>query len=383
MRLNRSLLLVALASVASLIATILLIELSASWAQPTPIAGDPSLYAEIAEDVLSGGVPYIDVTVEHLPAMLLPILAVGLVSDVSGAGYAAMWPLVTIATLLGTVALAARVQFVDDYQRRFAVAVLPMIPLVMYRLEVFVVLLAVAAIVAFGMDRLRAGTGWTVAGTLAKGWPVVLFAVPIRRGAVRIGAIGLGVSILALAVVAALPGFREGRAFTGIHTETIVGNAVLVVRHLTASDLGLVGAAGATYVEAPGIAVILNATIGVAIGIVALVAVFRTTDLARILRVCGLATLAIMLVSPLFSAQFVFWLTPFVPLLAVRSRRLAFVVGALSMLLVAVWNPTAAWWATLVALRNVALVGLAVRWAGEVLAPTEPVAADLPAEHVA
>lgn len=366
MRLNRAVLLVAVASMASLIASIALIEASADWAQPTPIAGDPSLYAEIADAILDGAVPYIDVTVEHLPVMLVPILGIGALSDVAGLDYAALWPLVTIAAVIGCVSLAGSVGLAERYQARFAVAVVPMLPLIIYRLEVFVVLPVLAALIAYERRRNVSGSAWTLAGTLAKGWPIVLYALPFRRGAVRVAAAGIAVSVSALAIVATLPGFREGRAFTGIHAETIVGNLLLVLRHATGADLGLISTAGATYVEAPAIAVLLNAGIGVAFGALALIALVRTTDLTALVRITGLATLAIILASPLFSAQFVFWLTPFVPLLALSGRRVAFVTATLSMLVAAFWNPFEAWWAIEVAARNAAVVVLGVAWARDV-----------------
>lgn len=351
----------------ALLASIALIELTATWAQPTPIAGDPSLYEQISDGILDGAVPYIDLTVEHLPVMLVPIVGVGGIARVTGVDYASLWPLVTIAAVMASVLVAGALSLTDRYQARFAVAVVPMLPLVIYRLEVFVVLLVLVALVANERGRNVAGAAWTFAATLAKGWPIVLFTLPFRRAAVRVAVIGTALSVSALAVVAMLPGFREGRAFTGIHAETIVGNLVLVARHVAGVDLGLVGAAGATYVEAPAIAVVVNAAIGIAFGLVAVVAVFRTTDLAALVRICGLATLAIVLASPLFSAQFVFWLTPFTPLLAPTGRRVAFAAGALSMLVTAFWNPLEAWWAAEVAVRNAVVVALAVIWAREVV----------------
>ncbi len=67
--------------VASLLGSIVLIEVSRTWPRPSPIAGDPTLYGEIADAILGGAVPYIDVTVEHLPVLLVPIVAVGSLPD--------------------------------------------------------------------------------------------------------------------------------------------------------------------------------------------------------------------------------------------------------------------------------------------------------------
>jgi hypothetical protein len=375
--------LVAIASLVALIGTIVLISVSEPWPKPTPIAGDPGLYGDIADAILSGGLPYIDVTVEHLPVLLAPILAVGAVARLAAADFAALWPLVTIGAVIGAVALAGRITVVDRYQDRFAIAVIPMLPLIIYRLEVFVVVLALAAIGSFARDDNRSGSAWTIAGALAKGWPIVLFALPFRRGAARLALMGATSAVALLAVVALLPGFREGRAFTGVHAETVAGNLLLLVRHITDADLGLIGAAGATYVEAPAIAIAANAMIGIVVGLVALRAMFQTTELVALLRICGLATLAIILISPLFSAQFVFWLTPFVPLLTRTNRQVAFVAALLSMLVAAFWNPFEAWWALEVAVRNGVVLLLAARWAAEVIRHRDTNATRSAAEHLA
>lgn len=381
MRLNRAVLWVGLASFLSLIATVLLVDVTRDWSRPTPIAGDPTSYAGIADAILSGGSPYIDVTVEHLPLMLVPILAVGVLADLTGVDYRALWPFVSIGAVLGSVVLAGRIRIVPEYQRRYAVAVVPMLPLIIYRLEVFVVLAALAAIAAFGVGRLRAGAWWSVAGTLAKGWPITLLGVPLRRGAARLATVAAAASVGVLAVVPVLPGFREGRAFSGIHSETVVGNVLLLVRHAAGTDLQIMDAAGATYVGAPGPAIAVNAALGVVVAAVAVVALLRTSDLAALVRICGLATIGIMLMSPLLSAQFVFWLVPFVALLSLGNRRIFVAAGFLSTLLVAFWDPFAVWWAIEVAVRNLLIVVLAVRWAGDVIEAVSP--SPSPAEHLA
>lgn len=381
MRLNRAVLLVAVGSLLALMIALTLNAVSVNWPKSSPLAGDPFAYRDIADEILSGSVPYIDVTVEHLPLMLVPILGVGVAASGTGIDFPLIWPLATITAMLITVLIAGRIRLVDRYQWKFAVAVVPMLPLALYRLEVFVVLLVVLAIAAFADGRHRDGSAWAFLGALAKGWPVILCAIPFRRGATRVAIISVAASVACLGIVAMLPGFREGRAFSGIHAETLVGNALLLIRHATGSDLGLIGIAGATYVEAPAFAVVVNAVFGVIVGGVALASMFRTRDLVPLLRICGLATLAIILISPLFSAQFLFWLTPFIPLFARRGRRVAIAAGFLSMLVAAFWNPFEGWWALEVGARNVMVLAVAYVWISEVLAPKVAIA-DLRPEHV-
>ncbi|MFV1999530.1 MAG: hypothetical protein ACC654_04115 [Acidimicrobiia bacterium] len=370
MLLKRPVALVALGGVLSLLVSIVLIEASRDWPKPTPIAGDPTLYGEIADSIISGGMPYVDVTVEHLPVLLVPILLVGLAARVLSSSYAALWPLVTIGVVVLTVLVAGRVDIVRDYQRRFAIAVLPMLPLIIYRLEIYVVLLAVLAIAAFSAKRYNSGSVWTFLGILAKGWPITLVGVPFRKG-YRLASAGvIGLSVLILGAVSLMPGFQQGRSFEGIHTETIVGNVILVFRHLTGADLGLVGVAGATYVTAPVAAVVLNALLAVPILVIAIRYTFRTENVTRLVAIAGLATAGVIALSPLFSAQFMFWLTPFVVLLTSRSRTTYVVAAALSTAVAAFWNPFEAWWAFEVLLRNIVFVALIVLWIRETVNTT-------------
>lgn len=371
MLLKRPVVLVAFGSVLSLLVSILLIELSRDWPKPTPIAGDPTLYGRIAESILNGGVPYVDVTVEHLPVLLVPILLVGLATRVMTSSYAALWPLVTMGVVVFTVHVAGRVRLGTDYQRRFAIVVLPMLPLIIYRLEIYVVLLAVVAIVAFSEQRFGTGTVWAFVGVLAKGWPITLVGVPFRNGYRLAAAAAVAGSVLILGVVSLLPGFQQGRSFEGIHTETIVGNAILVYRHLTGGDLGLVGVAGATYVTAPIAAVALNAFIALPILLIAIKYSFRTRNVTTLVTIAGLGTAGVIALSPLFSAQFMFWLTPFVVLLARRLRLTYLVAAALSTAVAAFWNPFEAWWSIEVLLRNIAFVTLVVLWIRETVKTNE------------
>jgi len=383
MLLKRPVALVAVGSVLSLLASIMLIELSRDWPKPTPIAGDPTLYGEIAESILNGGVPYADVTVEHLPVLLVPILLVGLATRALSSSYAALWPLITMGVVVFTVFISGRITLVRDYQRRFAFAVLPMLPLIIYRLEIYVVLLVVLALAAFGARRYNSGSIWTFLGILAKGWPITLVGIPFRKEHRFVATAIVGLSVLILGAVSLMPGFQQGRSFEGIHTETIVGNAILVYRHLTGGDLGLIGVAGATYVSAPVAAVVLNALIAAPILVIAIVYTFRTTNVTRLVAIAGLATTGIIALSPLFSAQFMFWLTPFVVLLGSRSRRTYVVAAALSTAVAAFWNPFEAWWAIEVLLRNIAFATLIVLWISATVKASDSEAEPVLAEDVA
>ncbi len=365
MLIKRPVALTALGSVLSLVATIALIEISRDWQQPTPIAGDATLYGEIADAILGGAIPYVDVTVEHLPVLLVPILFVGIVVPLTSTSYTALWVLVTIGVVLITVAYADRITLVENYQRRFALVVLPMLPLIIYRLEIYVVLLAMLAIGAFAASHYRTGSIWTLLGIVAKGWPIALVGIPFRRNRKALALTVVGISVAVLGIVLSLPGFQQGRSFQGIHSETIVGNLILIYRHLAGRDLGLIGVAGATYVSAPVVAVVVNALIALPILAIAIRTTFRTKRMDLLVGAAGLGVAGIIAFSPLFSAQFMFWLAPFAVLLSRRGRYTYVVAATLSTVLVAFWNPFEAWWAMEVFARNTALIVLVVAWVVE------------------
>ncbi len=365
MLIKRPVILAALGGVLSLVATIALIDISRDWQQPTPIAGDPTLYGKIADAILGGAIPYVDVTVEHLPVLLVPILFVGILVPLTSVSYTGLWVLSTIGVVLITVALADRITLVENYQRRFALAVLPMLPLVIYRLEIYVVLLAILAIGAFAASRYRTGSIWTLLGIVAKGWPIALVGIPFRRNHKALALAVVGISVAVLGIVSSFPGFQQGRSFEGIHSETIVGNLILIYRHLAGRDLGLIGVAGATYVSAPVVAVVVNALIALPILAIAIRTTFRTKRMDLLVGAAGLGVAGIIAFSPLFSAQFMFWLAPFAVLLSRRGRYTYVVAATLSTVLVAFWNPFEAWWAMEVFARNTALIVLVVAWVVE------------------
>jgi len=324
--------------------------------------------------ILNGAAPYTQLAVEHLPVSLLPIAAFSWVADALGVGFAYVWVLAMVAAFIGSVVV---IDLIDPdvshpdvlMGRQFLLISVPLLPLVLFRLEPWVVLLSVVSIAAYAANKYTKGAVWTVVATLAKGWPIMLVAYPWQRGR-RLLAVGtITMAGALLAVVAMSDGFQRARAFDGIHSETIVGSLVLVSRHLASTPLGLVDAAGAVYVAVPDVAVIINAIPGIVLLVVAVYVVAAHEASFRVLTlIVGLSVLGLMLMSPLFSTQFIFWLTPFVAFASTDIRRVYVVAAMIGLASVTVFEPAALWWSIEVLAKNVAIVWLAVVWAKTVLA---------------
>lgn len=329
------------------------------------LASDARIYADRVDSILDGNLPYFDVLYEHLPLGLPPMLAPRLVPGSERSFvYVLIFGLIMVACLI----LLGRAvgKLADDAgtaggAERWAALALPLVPLVAFRLDPLPTLLAVVALrLAFA----RAGWGsmWAGIGAIAaKGWPVVLAPIEWWAGRRRqamvwaVFAVALGGGLLLT------PGFQEGRDFSGIHLETVAGSVIALVSSLFGSGADLAVAAGATYVAAP--------TWVLAVGpALAATLLWGTRRLWRAepgpgsgARLAGVLTLALLLASPLLSAQFLLWLTPWLIFFGGRRLPRLFVgVGLVTLGLLAFWGPANVWWQLALAGRNLLL--LAVAW---------------------
>ncbi len=328
----------------------------------TGLVSDIRAYEAIADSILDGSVPYVDFPFEHLPIGVVPIIVVGFASEVTGVSMWLLWPLFMTPLFVLTALWVDRLDDQDPPGFRFVVVSAPLLPLVLFRLEPWIEILAVAGLLAFVVGHIARGVVLTVAATLGKGWPIALVLMPWKLGkrAVAIGTVAVSLAILA--IVASLEGFQVGREFDGIHTETLVGSLTILFRHITGAALGTGPSAGALYIDVPPIAVFVNALPGIALIGVGLVGALRL-PLRSTRSAIGITILGILLASPLSSTQFIWWIAPFVAMLALPLRRTYIVAGVLAFASIAVYEPDSMLWAVEVVARNVALIALAVLWA--------------------
>ncbi len=363
---------VALASSAvllAILAVVVILDFTAAHGNQSPIASDPTLYDAIATAILDGATPYIDTTVEHFPGALAPMVVVEGLSRVTGLSFETLWPFAMGGVFVMSVAVAEGIPVRFSAGRRYLLLSLPMLPLVLFRIEPWLMMWVVAGIVLAFRVAWPAHLVATFVASMIKGWPILLFGLPFRLGRVSLAVFGGAASSLTLLTIARLPGFMEGRAFEGIHTETIVGNIILVFRSVKGADQQLIGVAGAVYTEAGIIAVVMNALIGLPFLVLAGVLVFRRETPVGLVQVLGLGVIGIMLASPLFSSQFIFWLSPFVLLMPAARQRQYVLVSIATLVTVIFWIPLAPVWSALVLARNILLLALAIGWARDVLFP--------------
>ena len=369
-RRRRLVLFAATAAAAACVVSYVFAKLDIRGSLHTGLVSDVGPYSDIADSILGGAVPYLDFPLEHLPSMLVPIISLGWVSDISGISLYFVWPMAMTALFVATAILVDRI----DPQRPagfiFVAMSLPLLPLALFRLEPWVVLLAVGAIVAFLGARNVVGIALVVLGSIAKGWPIVVSILPWKarnKGVAALAAIGSG---FALMVIFAQEGFRSGRAFDGIHTETLFGSLVLLARQISGVALDTFPSAGAHYIGVPSWAVFVNAIPGVAVLIVVVVLLWRPMSNQTTVSVIGLGVLGIMLVSPLFSTQFLVWLAPFVAALSYRDRVLYVAAGVFALGSIAIFEPATTMWAIEVTVSNIFVLVLAVAWSWDLLITT-------------
>ncbi len=205
----------------------------------TGLVSDVNSYRDLADSILDGAVPYFDLSFEHLPAMIIPIVGLGWLSDVSAVPLWLVWPMTMTAVFAATAVLVDRIDPQHPVGFAFIAISLPLLPLALFRLETFVVLLTVGAVVAFLAKKNAVGVMATIIGTLAKGWPIAVSILPWKIGQRKSAAWAVIGSGLGLAAVSVQEGFRASRNFEGIHTETVVGSVVLLGRHVSGTALTL------------------------------------------------------------------------------------------------------------------------------------------------
>lgn len=341
------------------------------------LTGDPVFYRDRMEALFSGDLPYFDFDFEHFPLSALPMIVAWVFGGFVGTGvYTTVFAVLMGGCLLATTGAVCRIESAAGLEgatvRWMAMAGL-LFPIVLFRSDPFVVLLAVAALHSIARGQEKRAYYYQLAGVLAKGWPA-LYAIPDWGRGHRSRALNLaGLTLVLVGLLLWVPGFTQARTFTGLHSETAVGSLLIAIRTAGGQPLELLYEAGATYVAVPGWALLLHANIAILVGLVAFSRFRRVSRLGDIPQVMGASILVLLLASPLLSPQFLLWFVPFVVFF--RSRQVfgwGVSVTGLTLVYMLGWNSDFVgnpWWIYVLNARNVALIVLALLCAWELGGP--------------
>jgi hypothetical protein len=311
-------------------------------------------------ELFSGKIPYLEFDFEHLPGAIVPMAAAWLLG-----GSASLQSYVLALAAVATICLLATSTFLQRLEGelgaglawRWTLAVLPLLPFVLFRNDPWPVLLTVVAF-ALGVGRSKTDSVVAAVGALSKFWPAAWSVIDWWRGR-RLRALllaGLGVAMLGLLRTGAVTRIQRP---VGIHTETLAGSLLAVVRSLQGRPLGL-QQTSALYIEAAPWVTPANAVPGLLIAALALIGLRRSFSWQHAWITFGLLVGGIVLASPLFSTQYLAWLAPFLATRA-TSTRAAFLINAASLGIILAFDAGLrgeVWWFGGILARNLALLAL-------------------------
>ena len=326
------------------------------------LAGDAVNYRDRMVELFSGKVPYYQFPFEHLPVMIVPMAVAWLLGgsvDVRTYAFAlaGVSTLIVIATGLVIRRTEENLGF-DGLTIRWVMLTIPLLPFLLFRNDSFVVFLALLGILlaSFG-ERLH--SAWVLClAIFAKGWPGLWAPSEWKRGNKWVAVTLLVASAASLAVVLS-PALQAAQDRRGLHTETLGGSLVGLWRSLQGRDLRL-QLSTAVYIDAPWWLIAFNIAIGGLIAFSAVRAHSGSLVWASHWAVMGAMTLALIVASPLFSTQYVAWVSPFAAIDR-RASTLMLPINAIGLILLTAWGDLAdgsIWWWSLLVLRNLLFIGL-------------------------
>lgn len=329
----------------------------------TVLAADTQIFREHMARLFSGQLPYIDFPFEHFPLAIAPMAIGNAVAPSANGLFTVVFAVVMFGVLAATGAIVQRTGSligVPNGGRRWILLTAFLLPLVLFRVDPVSVFFVALALLLAVNDRQPASAASLFAGIAAKGWPVVLVPVMWWRGHRRQAVLVVFFTAVLAGALLATPGFRSGRSFVGVHQETVSGSILVLARLLRGEPSGLVDAAGAVYVEAGVLALLTNLAVGGSLAIAGLFALRHRFTMKAGIALSATLTFAVMFASPLLSAQFLLWPTPFLALVSTRWARLLFVAASIITIgLLTIWSPSSTPWHIGLVLRNGALLGAA------------------------
>ena len=326
------------------------------------LAGDAEAYRERMAHMFSGLLPYFEFNFEHLPGAIVPMATAWLLGGNESLQVFA-FALAAVSTLLivvtGVLLVDLEQQLGGGLAIRWAVALVPLLPFLLFRNDSLPVLLVV---LAFWLA-IRSDDGWrgTVVAWIAvatKLWPGAWTVLEWWRGRRLRALITLFLSVAALLVLRTRAVLAIQRPI-GVHTETLAGSVLGLFRSLRGLPVE-VHQTSSLYIEAEWWAHLFNALPAAGVAIASLTILRRRFLWADAWLLFGALTGSLILASPLFSTQYMAWITPFASSRR-RSWALLVVANLLSLVIILTWHEGlsgAGSWFFLVLIRNLVLLVL-------------------------
>jgi hypothetical protein len=333
----------------------------------TILAGDAVNYRERMAELFSGQWPYRDFAFEHQPVMLVPLALAWLGGGhVSQPAYVIAFAAVSLLCLAGVgmmLVAVGRHLATEDLPQRWLLVTVPLLPFLLFRNDGFAVLLAIGGLLLAMRGREGSSLTLAVAGVLAKIWPSVLGVAAWWRGR-RTSTVVIGAAAAVAVAINFSPSVQSIVQAEGLHTETVTGSVIGLVRALRNSELGIIRTATA-YIDAPGWTLAINLLIGGALALFALRVLRTEFSWKRCWCLVGALTIGGVVASPFFSTQYVAWFAPFA---AIRRRPAMLMLGVstLSLVVILGWFHLfegAVWWWTVLLVRNVLVILLGLEMA--------------------
>ena len=350
---------VVLAVIVASVASVLL----AAVLPQTILAGDAEAYRDRMADMFSGRLPYLEFNFEHLPGAILPMSIAWLLGGSQSlqafalalAGFSAL-----LISITGVLLVDLEDKFGTGLAIRWVGALVPLLPFLLFRNDSLSVLFAVGAFWAATRSHERGSAGIIPAwlGIASKLWPGSWAAIEWWRGR-RTWALATAILTLGgLVLLRTAPVLAIQRP-VGVHTETLAGSLLGAVRHVNGLPLQL-RQTSALYIEAEWWAHLINVVPAIALAIAALSIFQRRFSWPHAWVLFGVLTGCLMLASPLFSTQYMAWISPFASTRR-RSWAILLLTNVLSFALIVTWNrglEGTGWWFWLGVGRNLLFLTL-------------------------
>jgi hypothetical protein len=337
--------------------------LLAAGLSDTILAGDAEAYRARMAKMFSGGVPYFDFNFEHLPGAIVPMSIAWLLGGSQSLQVFA-FALAGLSALLVAITGILLVDLEDELGSgigiRWLAAVVPLLPFLLFRNDSLSVLLTVAAFWTATRQGSLGGGGIIPAwlGVVTKLWPGSWAAIEWWRGR-RPWALATAMLTVGGLVLLRTPSVLAVQRPVGVHTETLAGTLLGAVRHMRGLPLQL-RQTSALYIEAEWWAHLINVIPAIAFAVAVLSVLRRSFSWADAWVLFGALTGCLMLASPLFSTQYMAWISPFA---SVRRRPwiILCMTNVLSLALIVTWNRGLegnGWWFWLGVGRNLMFLTL-------------------------